>query len=79
MVQSRREQKLEAAHELARTLRPGIEDPQLDVRMGIERGESLLDAVGIHVIDENPHAHAAIGRRHQAIDEESPVSSLSKM
>ena len=39
-----------------------IEDPYLDVAMARERGEGEIAADRVDVVDEHPHAHAAVRR-----------------
>ena len=44
-----------------------IEQPHFDVRMRIERIEHVLGVAGIEIVDEQAHAHAAIGGGEQSL------------
>ena len=39
----------------------GVEQADLDVGMGVEGGEDVVHAVGVVVIQQEAHAHAALG------------------
>ena len=43
----------------------GVEQADLDVGMGVEGGEDVVHAVGVVVIQQEAHAHAALGGLEQ--------------
>ena len=49
-----------------------IEEPDLDVGMRIERGDPGIEAGGVVVIEEQPHAHATIGGAMERLEQQRP-------
>ena len=43
-------------------VREGIEEPDLDVRMRIERSDRRVEAAGVRVVEQHAHPNAALGR-----------------
>jgi hypothetical protein len=43
----------------------GIEEPHLDVRMRVERRDRVVEPARAVVVEQQPHAHAALGRAPQ--------------
>ena len=48
----------------------GIEEPHLDVGMGVERGQRRVDAAGAVVVQQQPHPHAALGGVAQGVEQQ---------
>jgi hypothetical protein len=47
----------------------GIEHPDLHVRMRGQRGEIGIAACRVQVVDQQPHAHAALRRAHRPVEQ----------
>jgi hypothetical protein len=52
-------------------MREGIEQADLDVRMRVERGDGRVEVLHVEVVDQDPHAHGAVCRANEAVDEVS--------
>ena len=59
------------ADQIRAAMREGIEQADLDVRMGVERGDGRVEILQVDVVDQDPHAHAAVGSANEAVDEVS--------
>jgi len=53
--------QLERARDRALAHAAGIEQPELDVAMGVERQEDAVAAARVDVVDQDAHAHATVG------------------
>ena len=56
----------------------GIEQPHLDGRMRIERGPDVVGLSAVHVVDQQAHPHAPVGRGQELPDQEPADGVLMK-
>jgi hypothetical protein len=52
-------------------LAEGIEQPHLDVGLGLQRGQQRVHALGVVVVEQQPHPHAALGRAVQRLHQQA--------
>ena len=51
----------------------GVEQPDLDIRMGVQTGEDFIASVDVDIVDEKTHAHTAIRAAQQGLREDAPA------
>jgi hypothetical protein len=49
-----------------------VEQPHRDVGVSVERGQDGIEAGGVLVVQQEPHAHAAVGRPADRLEQQGP-------
>ena len=47
-----------------------VVEAHLDVRMRVERGEGGIEPAGVEVVEQQAHAHAALGRLPERLEQQ---------
>ena len=52
---------------------PGVENTELDVRLGLEIDHHLVEPLQQQVVNNHPYFHTAVGRVHGTLENQTPA------
>jgi hypothetical protein len=69
----------EVAERFEAAVRIRVVEADLDVGVRIEHGEDRVQPLDAAVVEQHPHAHAALGGIPELLEQEEPVTSVCQM